>query len=61
MKDQIGMYKFKAMVQGNKIRIFSQIVMNQGIVPFDYYDELKALFEVIVKKQLEKIELIKIE
>jgi len=60
MRDQVGMYKFKAQVTGNKIRVFSQIVMNEGIISFEYYEELKALFDVIVKKQLEKIELIKI-
>lgn len=59
MADNYGVFKFQIIQSANKIKVLSIVQMNKAVVTPDYYPELKELFNRIVKKQSEKIVLVK--
>lgn len=59
MSDDFGVFKFQATQTGNKIKVLSIVQFNKAIVTPEYYQELKEFYKRLVKKQTEKIILIK--
>lgn len=53
-------FKYVISNTGNKIQLSVIYDVNTAIVPSDYYEELKAVYEEIVKKETEKVVLKKI-
>ncbi len=52
-------FKFKAVVQGSKITVMSQLQINSPIIIPQFYQELKEFYNQMIKKQNEKIVLVK--
>ena len=59
MSDNYGVFKYQVVVGGNKIKVLSSVRLNRAIIAPDYYPELKEFYSRIVKKQTEKIVLVK--
>ncbi|AOW20551.1 DUF3857 domain-containing protein [Urechidicola croceus] len=59
MTDEMGVFVYKVETSGNKIQLSSMVKINKGIVPANYYLEMKEFFKQIVTKQTEKIVLSK--
>ena len=56
----LGVFKFKVTQQGNKITTISILQFNNAIIVPQYYAALKDFYGQIVKKQSEKIVLVKL-
>lgn len=59
MSDNLGVFKFQVTHVGNKIKTMSVVQINKAIITPEYYQELKEFYNRIVKKQTEKIVLVK--
>ncbi|MCF6298166.1 MAG: DUF3858 domain-containing protein [Flavobacteriaceae bacterium] len=59
MSDDMGKFIYAVKNQENKIQVTSLIKINNGIIPANYYQEIKEMFKQIVAKQTEKIVLTK--
>ncbi len=59
MSDNLGVFKFQVTHVGNKIKTMSVVQVNKAIITPEYYQELKEFYNRIVKKQTEKIVLVK--
>ena len=59
MSDNLGVFKFQVTHVGNKIRTISVVQFNKAIITPEYYQELKEFYNQMIKKQTEKIILIK--
>ena len=59
MSDNLGVFKFQVTLVGNKIKTMSVVQFNKAIITPDYYKELKEFYNRMVKKQTEKIVLVK--
>ena len=59
LPDGLGVFKFRVMQQGNKISTISILQFNEGVIGAQYYASLKGFYGQMVKKQSEKIVLIK--
>jgi hypothetical protein len=59
LPDGLGVFKFRVMQQGNKISTMSTLQFNEGVIGANYYAALKDFYGKMVKKQSEKIVLIK--
>lgn len=59
MVDQLGSYKFKVISSDRKIKFSSIMSFNKGKIAANYYSVLKQFYDEIVKKQSEKIVIIK--
>ncbi|HLP65619.1 transglutaminase domain-containing protein [Flavobacterium sp.] len=53
-------FKYITAVSGNKIQLSVTVSVNSSLISADYYQELKAVFNEIIKKENEKIVLKKI-
>jgi Domain of Unknown Function with PDB structure (DUF3857) len=60
ISDDLGVFRFTTSNTDNKIQILVSIDINTPIFSADYYEELKAFYAQIVKKETEKIVLKKI-
>ncbi|MCK0131948.1 DUF3857 domain-containing protein [Flavobacteriaceae bacterium F08102] len=60
LPDNLGVYKYKIVRNGNKLKIFSKLTINSAQIPQNYYAALKDFYQQIVDKQVEKIVLSKI-
>lgn len=60
MGDNLITFKYLTANTGNKIQISLSLAINSSQISPDYYQELKAIFNEIVKKETEKIVLKKI-
>ncbi|ARV15334.1 DUF3857 domain-containing protein [Polaribacter sp. SA4-12] len=60
LPDGLGVFKFRVMQQGNKISTISILQFNEGVISAQYYASLKDFYGQMVKKQSEKIVLIKL-
>ena len=58
--DDIGEFRYSIKNLGSSIQISSVVEINSGIIPANYYSELKEFFKMIVAKQTEKIVLSRI-
>ncbi|NOR29373.1 MAG: DUF3857 domain-containing protein [Lutibacter sp.] len=61
LRDNVGVYKFSIVNNGNSVQLISTLKMNEGIVPAYYYSEIKEFYKMIVTKNLEQIVLKKSE
>lgn len=59
LPEQLGLFKYKIIVQGNKIKLSSILQINSSIIAPHYYEVLKDFYKKLVAKQTEKIVLIK--
>jgi len=59
MADNLGVFKFQVTQVGNKIKTMSVVQINKAIITPEYYQELKEFYNRMVKKQTEKIVLVK--
>ena len=55
----MGVFKYKIAVIGSKIKLSSVLQINTSIVTPEYYTVLKDFYTQLLKKQSEKIVLIK--
>jgi hypothetical protein len=53
-------FKYKVSQQGNKINTMSILQFNEGVIGAQYYATLKDFYGQMVKKESEKIVLIKL-
>jgi hypothetical protein len=60
LPDNLGMFKFQVTQKGNRINAISILQFNSDIVGAQFYTALKSFYSELVKKQSEKIVLIKI-
>ena len=60
ISDNLGIFRLNISNTVNKIQVIVSTEINTPIFPADYYEELKAFYSNIVKKQTEKIVLKKI-
>ncbi len=60
MHDSLGSFRFIAVDNGNNVQISATIDINSAIFNADDYEDLKAFYAEIVKKEMEKIVLVKI-
>ncbi|CAL2104652.1 Transglutaminase-like superfamily protein [Tenacibaculum sp. 190130A14a] len=61
LPDNLGFFKYKALVQGNKIKISAITQLNTNMIAPQYYTEVKEFYKQMVEKQTEKIVLVKSE
>jgi hypothetical protein len=59
ISNNIGVFKYRVIASSTKLMIVSQLQINQAIITPEYYQELKEFYNQMVKKQTEKIVLIK--
>ncbi len=55
----LGVFKYQVKQVGNKIKTISVLQFNQAIISPEYYSALKGFYSELVKKQSEKIVLVK--
>ena len=55
----MGVFKYQVLAGGNKVKIISILEFNTATIPANYYETLKGFFGEFVKKQSEKIVLVK--
>jgi hypothetical protein len=58
LPNNMGTYKLKTQISGNRISISSSTKMNMAIVGANYYEQIKDLFKQAIDKQKEKIVLV---
>jgi hypothetical protein len=59
LPDDLGIFKYQVTQSGNKVKTVSILQFNKSIIPAQYYEYLKDFYGKLVKKQTEKIVLIK--
>jgi hypothetical protein len=59
LPDDMGVFKYQVISQGNKVRVVSALEFNTATIPANYYETLKGFFGEFVEKQSEKIVLVK--
>ena len=59
LPDNLGVFRYQVTQGGNKIKSVSILEFNASIIKQEYYTFLKDFYEKIVKKELEKIVLVK--
>lgn len=59
LPDNMGLFKYQVIAQGNKIKVVSLLQFNRTKIPANYYEILKGFFGEFVSKQTEKIVLVK--
>jgi hypothetical protein len=59
MSNKMGLFGFKVVSDGRKVNIIFQIQINQPLITPEHYQELKEFYNLMVKKQTEKIVLVK--
>ncbi|AZJ34865.1 DUF3857 and transglutaminase domain-containing protein [Tenacibaculum singaporense] len=59
LPNNLGIFKYKVLVQGNKIKLSSVVQFNSNIIAPQYYTIVKDFYNQLVKKQTEKIVLVK--
>lgn len=59
LPDNLGIFKYQVKQIGNKIKAMSILQINKSVISPEYYQDLKGFYGELVKKQSEKIVLIK--
>ena len=59
LPDNLGVFKYQVKQIGNKIKAMSILQINKSVISPEYYQDLKGFYGELVKKQSEKIVLIK--
>ncbi len=60
LPNDIGVFKFQVSTSGNKVNTISKLQFNKAVIPSNYYAYLKDFYDKLVKKETEKIVLVKI-
>lgn len=60
LPENIGVFKYQIVQVGNKIKTLSSVQFNSPKIPAQYYQYLKDFYGQLVKKETEKIVLVKI-
>ena len=55
----MGIFKYLIQASGNTVSIFSILQFNSPTISAEFYPELKEFYKQVVKKQSEKIVIIK--
>ena len=59
LPENVGVFKYQVQQAGNKIKVFCSLEFNSPIIPAQYYAYLKDFYGKLVKKESEKIVLVK--
>lgn len=59
LPDSLGVFKYQVTQAGNKLKVISVLQFNEAIITSQYYENLKDFYSQMVKKQSEKIVLVK--
>lgn len=59
MSNKIGVFRYKVVSNGQKVNIIFQLQINNPLITPENYQELKEFYNQMVKKQIEKIVLVK--
>jgi len=59
LPENLGVFRYQVKQVGNKIKTISVLQFNQTVISHEYYSELKGFYNELVKKQSEKIVLVK--
>lgn len=59
LPNNLGVFKYKVLVQGNKIKLSSAVQFNSNIITPQYYTAVKYFYNQLVKKQTERVVLVK--
>jgi len=61
LPDKLGVFKYKLMhdTSSNTVRVIASVEINKSVIPAGYYETLKLFYSSVVKKQSEKIVLVK--
>ena len=59
ISNDMAVFKYRLVHSGNKITLLTQLDINRAIITPEFYKELKELFSKMVKKENEKVVLIK--
>ena len=59
MLDELGAFSYKILTSGNKIKVSTVMSLNKAKIGSNYYSVLKQFFDEMVKKNTEKIILVK--
>ena len=59
LPENIGVFKFKTIIKGNKIRLSSILQINNSIISPQFYSSLRNFYKQLIEKQEEKIILVK--
>lgn len=60
LPENVGVFKYQVQQAGKKIKVFSSLEFNASLIPAQYYPYLKDFYGKLVKKETEKIVLVKI-
>jgi len=55
LPENLGIFKYIIKAEGKTIRVSTTVQINRGVIPQDYYPELKEFFNKFTQKQSEKI------
>ena len=58
--NNLGFFKYIISQSATNISISAEMFINSSVIPPEFYQDLKKFYEMIIKKQNEKIVLIKI-
>jgi len=58
LPDNLGFFKYTILQEGQTIKISSNLIINNAIIPANYYGDLKEFYNKIIVKEVEKIVLI---
>lgn len=58
-ENNLGKYIYKITQEGQQLKIESTLIIDNPVVPGTHYKDLKSLFDEIIKKQNEKVVLVK--
>jgi len=59
LPDKLGFFKYQVISSGNKVKVISTLQFNSAVITPQYYKDLKKFYGDLVKKQTEKIVLVK--
>jgi hypothetical protein len=59
LPDDLGVFKYQVSQIGNQIKVFSILEFNSSMIPPNYYGYLKDFYSKLVKKETEKVVLVK--
>lgn len=59
LPENLGVFKYKVVVLGNKIKLSSLLQINTNIIAPQHYSALRSFYKQLIEKQTEKIVLVK--
>jgi len=59
LPSEIGFFIYNINQNGQNIKVNSKLIINEPVIPVNYYNELREFYKNVIKKQAEKIVLVK--